>query len=178
MGIVYYGITPHVLKMGIERECKAFVETGTYRGDTARLAAQIFTEVHTIESNPEYFITAASTTAINSPEVKLAFHRGESPTILRTILPGLPIPVLFWLDAHWMGEGPMPLCECPLLDELVAINESGCRGIIAIDDARLFIDPPPPPHNPAQWPTMAQVRLVLGERHVVICEDVIIATDP
>jgi hypothetical protein len=80
---------------------------------------------------------------------------------------------VFWLDGHWSagdtaGEGD----ECPLLEELATI---GPQHAILIDDARLFIEPPPPPHDPSQWPTLEQVMAALAQREVTIREDVVVA---
>jgi FkbM family methyltransferase len=93
----------------------------------------------------------------------------------RDILPQLDLsePTVFWLDGHWSagdtaGEGD----ECPLLDELATI---GPQHAILIDDARLFIEPPPPPHDPEQWPTLEQVIDALDDREVAIRDDVVIA---
>lgn len=47
-----------------------------------------------------------------------------------------------------------------------------------IDDARLFLAPPPPPHDREQWPSFMQVMDALRARHeryVTVFEDVIVA---
>jgi hypothetical protein len=88
-------------------------------------------------------------------------------------------PAIFWLDAHWMGSGPKSdKGECGLLDEINAVNLSPARHVILCDDARYFQNPPPPPHNPAEWPTAEQVTEALdnrGARFITVHEDVFIA---
>lgn len=90
-------------------------------------------------------------------------------------------PALFWLDAHWSG-GPTAgeQNECPVLDEIRAINDwsLSAESCILIDDARLFFGPPPPPHKLDQWPTFTEISdtlRVVGDRYVTVLDDVVIA---
>ena len=90
---------------------------------------------------------------------------------------------MFWLDAHWCGEGQHDAAllgdECPLREELDAINNHPFAGqhLILIDDARLFIDGPPPPHDPKQWPGITEVTRALARfpREIWMEQDVIVA---
>ena len=89
-------------------------------------------------------------------------------------------PAVFWLDGHWSGEKTYGQGdECPLLNEIESINRSPHEHFVFIDDARLFMSPPPRPHLPDEWPTIVQVLDVLraGGRtpYVVVFSDVIIA---
>ena len=146
-----------------------FVETGTYKGDTTRWAAENFERVITIEAyKPRYTKTKSALkalkniTLVNDDSRNLYKHMPEGAAVL-------------WLDAHWCGDYEKSLGtpgECPLIDELYAVRESD---IILIDDARLFTSPPPRPHDPAQWPDLASVRLALPGRYIAIYNDVIIA---
>jgi hypothetical protein len=93
---------------------------------------------------------------------KVTLHTGNSPDILPSIVKQFPNEwIFFWLDAHWSepheskeGEG-----ECPLIDEIKAINHS--KAIIMIDDARLFMGPVVWPCDPRKWPTFKDVFLNL-----------------
>jgi hypothetical protein len=86
---------------------------------------------------------------------------------------------MFWLDAHWSGgETYGENDECPLLEELAIINVSPYEHIILIDDARLFLSPPPAPHRIEQWPDITTVINCLNcvsNRYIIIIEDVIVA---
>lgn len=147
---------------------RTLVETGTNVGNSAARAAPLFERVVTIEKDAALHAAARSRHAdLRNVEWVL----GDS----REVLPQLDLsePTVFWLDGHWSagdtaGEGD----ECPLLDELAMI---GPQHAILIDDARLFIEPPPPPHDPSQWPTLEQVMAALAQREVTIREDVVVA---
>ena len=68
--------------------------------------------------------------------------------------------------------------ECPLLDEIRATSPGHARDCYLIDDARLFMNPPPPPHDPAQWPTFDEILALFAQlrpRHSTeIVSDVIV----
>jgi hypothetical protein len=79
-----------------------------------------------------------------------------------------------------MGEGTYgENKECPIIEEIEIINRSEYEQFIFIDDARLFLSPPPPPHEIEQWPDINLVLSTLSSakthRYIVIIEDVIIA---
>lgn len=137
---------------------KYFVETGTNRGHTAALMAGLFTKVWTVELASDRQQAAAKFLSKYSHVVCTA---GESPDFLRRLMPQLDQPTLFWLDAHWCG-GPKLGPECPLLDELSAVGNLDGRHVILIDDARLFVNPPPYPHDPDDWPALQQVRYAVA----------------
>lgn len=153
-----------------------FIETGTYRGDTAAWAAGCFPRVVTIELSAEYF-AAARRRFQAQPEITIL--QGDSGAALREIVPGLGRPALFWLDAHWSGlDTAGRERECPLLEELAIVNQAGETHSVLVDDARLFSAPPPRPHRAELWPSLTDVVDALrdgGRRHVVAFEDVFIA---
>lgn len=131
-----------------------FVETGTAGGATATLMAPLFEKVWTVELL-DSSATAAEERLRRFPNVTV--RRGGSPEFLRWVMPLLDKPALIWLDAHWCGGqrlGP----ECPLLEELDAIGGLSGGNVILIDDARLFVKPPPPPHRPEEWPTLKDIK--------------------
>ena len=87
-------------------------------------------------------------------------------------------PVTFWLDAHCsFGNTAGIDDQCPLIDELNIILKRNQDDIILIDDARLFMKVPPPPHNIDQWPTLTEIfESILNskkKRYVQIINDVI-----
>jgi hypothetical protein len=157
------------------------IETGTFLGDSARALGEVVPAVWSIELSPELH-QAAKTKFIDRPN--LHFAHGYSPAVLPGILASLSAPALFWLDGHWSGgETAGDSDECPVLDELRSIDAwpQASGSCVLIDDARLFLGPPPPPHDPSQWPTFIEVVDALRSTHaryVTVLEDVIIAGPP
>lgn len=134
-----------------------FVETGTFRGDAIERVKPYFKEIFSIELSPDYYEQAKLKYQADS---SIKIIHGDSSKALTDLVPQLVNrSVVYWLDAHWCvadataGE----LSQCPLLDELKAIKQLNKNSIIAIDDARLFLAPPPVPHEVSQWPSIDQV---------------------
>ena len=106
-------------------------------------------------------------------------YHGCSRKVLPNILSKLnETPVTFWLDAHCsFGHTAGIDDQCPLLDELNIILKRNQDDIILIDDARLFMKVPPPPHNIDQWPTLTEIFDCIlkskKKRYVQIINDVI-----
>lgn len=157
------------------------VESGTYRGSTAQSLGSIFESVTTIELSPALARLAGQRLeAMEHVHVRQGSSREALPEIVRD----LPGPALYWLDAHWSGDETVGEDEeCPLLEEIRAIDAEpiSANSVILIDDARLFMGPPPPPHKREAWPTIAQVVDALREihdRYIAILEDVVVAVPP
>lgn len=156
-----------------------FVETGTYKGATARWASAHFDEVYTIEAyaprieawyqHPDYIHARHNTHLVE----------GDSRVKLGELLARLDRPTLLWLDAHWCGDGAKEAHaigdECPLREELAAVlaDSWAAKHVIMIDDARLFTDPIPYPHDPTQWCSYAEIQMLLAGREVFIDQDII-----
>ena len=106
-------------------------------------------------------------------------RQGDSRTVLPELVePGTP--TLYFLDGHWSGgETAGEAGECPVLDELRPIAPGNADDAILIDDARLFTASPPPPHDPAAWPTIVQIFAALQaarpDDHVTVLRDLVIA---
>ena len=65
---------------------------------------------------------------------------------------------LFWLDTHWCSSNSYgEEDQCPLMKEIEIINTSKADSIILIDDARLFLSPPPLPNSSHFYPGIAEV---------------------
>lgn len=152
------------------------IETGTYRGRGARLLASVFPEVVTIELAP--LLAAAATLSLkNVPGVEV--REGSSRDVLPELIQS-ETPTLYWLDGHWSGGSTGGEAdECPVLAELEAISAGHSDDCILIDDARLFLAPPPPPHRPEHWPTFVEIREALATwqpDHVVLAaHDIVVA---
>lgn len=153
------------------------VETGTYLGASALMLADVVDEVWSVELKPEILEQARERTA-HRPTIHLV--EGYSPDVLPGILAEVPGPALYWLDGHGGTFGandvPAHILECPVLDELAAIDghPHAERSVILIDDARAFFGPLL--HHRRDWPTFLEVADALGrDRYVTVLDDVVIA---
>ncbi len=178
MGLVRMGPNKELLlELKSRYELSDFIETGTYYGATAVWAASHFDTVTTIEYSRDIYEEAVAKHG-NIQNINFIF--GDSRSLLKTIVPKLSRPTLFWLDGHWSGGQTYgENDECPLIGEIYAINMSMHVHFLFIDDARLFTSSPPRPHRKEQWPMIDEVILALqsnqGGYYIVIFEDVIIA---
>jgi hypothetical protein len=152
-----------------------FIETGTYLGDTALWAAKHFEKVITVEMS-QHFHSQASDRGREAPNIR--FVLGDSGKKLESLAQQSSI---VWLDAHWSaGATAGQHCECPLLAELQALRGAASDVFVLIDDARLFLSPPPLPHLIAQWPNITTVLSALAmlsdsDRYTVVFDDVIVS---
>jgi FkbM family methyltransferase len=182
MGAIHFSVDPELVR-ALRRALplRVFVETGTYRGDTAAAVAGEFDSVITIELAAAIHSAAAARLA---PMSNVTALLGHSPEVLRGLAPRLASEsVLYWLDAHWCGSetGGQPH-ECPLVDELATISKLNETSAVLIDDARLFLAPPPPPHDNSKWPLLDEVveRLrALSQHHRLwVINDVFVFAPP
>ena len=173
MGTVHQGIPQQIaLELARIHDATVFVETGTFLGATARWAAQHFGRVHTIERSEGLHEQARLGLAALA---NVTPHLGSSREILPSIVRNLGAQrAVYWLDAHWSGgQTAGEDDECPVLGELAALSTRP-DDIILIDDARLFLSAPPPPHDPSAWPTIADiVRAAPPSSFLQIVDDVI-----
>lgn len=178
MGFVRMG-PPEDLILSLKEkfEINNFIETGTYMGATAKWASQYFEKVSTIEKSGAIFSVATSN--LNGIE-NINIINSDSRDALRELVRVIKEPAIFWLDSHWSGgatygEGD----ECPLIEELDIIYQSGVPHLILIDDARLFLSPPPTPHDTEHWPTISDVLFCINnydkESYTIVIDDVIVS---
>lgn len=152
----------------------AFIETGTFQGETSAWASRLFEEVVTIEGSSEFY-HAARERYHNLTNIK--FLQGDSRSELgNAIIHVGGESALFWLDAHWMPEAFGENAECPVIDEIRTIGVNS-NHFILIDDARLFLAPPPKPHRPEDWPDILSILTTLATngRYTIIKDDVIVS---
>lgn len=148
-----------------------FVEGGTYMGYTARKMADLFEKVFTIEKSDKIYLFARE----NLQNVKnVILIKGDTREHFYEILQQND-NILFWLDAHWSGGDTYGVDdECPLIDELRVIFNFPKNYVIFIDDARLFLAPPPYPHKYSQWPSIKDIiNIVPKNFDIIIYKDVI-----
>jgi hypothetical protein len=178
MGIVRMGPPGElVLLMRRALNVSTFVETGTYKGDTATWAANHFENVITIQNSKALFDEVSSA---NRRLTNVEFVLGDSRMVLRNKLAEIHGSAIFWLDAHWCGMDSFGADDqCPIIEEIRAIRSTGIDHCILIDYARLFLSPPPLPNTAAQWPTVDLICRNLqaeGEsQYIVVFEDVIVS---
>ena len=139
------------------RRCslRVLVETGTNYGHTVSSAIGTFDTIYSIELDEELWRHASQRFA-HRADVKL--RRGDSAGELSRILGELRQPALFWLDAHYSGEGTARGDQdSPIMEELRAIaNHQVREHTILIDDARLFV-------GRDGYPTIEQCRAVVQQ---------------
>jgi hypothetical protein len=148
--VPYFVRRAQLLEAGRKIGASIAVETGTFRGDTTAALACHFREVHTIEVVPALADLARERFRA---QPSITVWDGDSPQVLRALLPKLNGPTLFYLDGHdsggVTGKGGK---ACPVREELEIIfeNFSGVAYVV-IDDARLFGSDP-------DYPTLGEIR--------------------
>jgi hypothetical protein len=178
MGCVRFG-APKELVLWLKDTfgVSTFVETGTNKAETSVWAAEHFEQVFTIEGYEPLHRQAVEHYGNVG---NIHFLLGDSRTVIREMQSNLEKTAIIWLDAHWCGQETFgKSAECPVLEELRAINETAVEHFVLIDDARYFIAPAPEPHEVEHWPGIGEICEVLAKhpskRYVVIFEDVIVA---
>ena len=106
---------------------KTIIETGTYLGQTTPFLSSVVDNVITIEVNKTYYDQCDHLNSYKNITRKL----GNSPEILRSILPIVSKPVLFFLDAHWGYDWPL-LGELQVIADL-KLNNS----IVVVHDCKV-----------------------------------------
>lgn len=155
-----------------------FIETGTFRGDTVAAMMQYFKHIISIELSPVLYDRACRRFS-DQHEIKL--YCGESSDLLSQICSSVSDKsVLYWLDAHWCNESDTAGrdYQCPLLDEIRAIGSLNDQSLLLIDDARLFLSTPAPPHDSNQWPDLGGILIELNnlsaQHRLAIINDVLL----
>lgn len=132
------------------------VETGTYLGDMVGSVHRQFKQMYTIELSDMLYARARRRfSRLSNVEV---LH-GDSGQVLKSVLPKLNTPTLFWLDAHYSaGFTARGNEDSPVLQELQAIFSSPLSDyVILIDDATDF-------GGDGGYPTIDEVRNLVAER--------------
>ena len=175
MGIVRMGVPEDIVTfIKNQFNISSFIETGTFKGETAAWATNFFNIIHTIEFSKKIFINTKNNYSHIS---NINFLFGDSRKILKDILPESSQSII-WLDAHWCASGSYgETDQCPLIEEINLINSFDKDHFILIDDARLFLAPPPLPNSTKYYPDITEliIKLNNGKRKIYVFEDVIIA---
>lgn len=160
---------------------EVFVETGTYKGETLRVAACAgFEHCKSVEVCERHYRETCDALG-GWPGVELFF--GTSPGFLESAAVDPGYPTVFWLDAHYQGNGDrnemdVLYGECPLLAELVAIwsHRWDYAPVVLIDDAYMFDESRATvvrldAFALDQWPVLGQIRERLPPGYTVETED-------
>lgn len=132
----YYTLTKNVLEKYTN---PIFFETGTYLGDSVKLALDTgFEKVISIEINKEL---QDRNEELFKKEIELEnvqLFLGDTLVIMGDIIKNIDKPTTFWLDAHF-DFGVCGEKKCPLYEELDFISQSPIKNhTILIDDVRCF----------------------------------------
>lgn len=132
----YFTLTENVLKKYVN---PIFLETGTYLGDSVKLALNLgFEKVVSIEINEEL---QSKNELIFENEIKnnqVELYVGDTLIILGDLIKKIDKSTTFWLDAHY-DFGVCGVKKCPLYEELEFIGQSEIKThTILIDDIRCF----------------------------------------
>lgn len=165
MGSITFGI-PRALTKGIAHKFNStlFVETGTYFGETAKWASNVFETVITCEPAPKIYARALeSTLKISnisvSPLESVSFLKANHSLVASSNAP------VFWLDSHPKGGDTYGIGQpVPLLKELDIIFSSHPQPFILIDDIRIFACPEYFGFTSDHWPSIQQITSSLPNR--------------
>lgn len=127
------------------------VETGTYLGEMIDACLFSFSKIISIELSEDLYIRA-----LNRFQDKqhITIMRGDSGKVLRSLVPRLSSPCLYWLDGHYSsGITARGQQDTPILEELNSIGTSrhASQSAILIDDARCF-------DGSGDYPSVEEIR--------------------
>lgn len=166
-----------------------FFETGTYSGATTHNAASFFKEIYTVELDQRLYQSAKRKLA-SYKHIQI-FNDKSANTITR-LASQLDGTVVFWLDAHYSGNGTAMTFDdqtaakaiTPIREELKAIEEADLDNcIILIDDMRGFGITISGEEYLGCWayPTIQEIRDQLyrinGNFNIMLLGDILLAYD-
>jgi hypothetical protein len=113
----------------------AFIETGTYRGDTVAAVHSRVPQVISIELDPTLVRFARRRFADIG---NVTIIEGDSAHELRGVLATVTEPSMLWLDGHFSGGVTANSGDSPVVSELHAVIAAGLPHVVLVDDIRLF----------------------------------------
>jgi hypothetical protein len=136
-----------------------FVETGTNVGDTLNGVRTAFKELHSVELDDGLYRGA---TERFRAYPNITIHHGTSDAFLKEFVPRLTKPALYWLDAHYSGDGTARADrDSPISEELAVCAKNWKDGsVILIDDAREFDG-----HH-ASYPSVPEVEAIVKRENI------------
>lgn len=113
IGLFHLGVPPWLVDWAADVGLRRAVETGTYDGESAARLAVTPGHCTTIERSA---VLAERATARFAGMEQIEVLVGSSRDLLPKVCAQLDEPTLFWLDAHWSGQGtPGQDDPCPLM---------------------------------------------------------------
>lgn len=121
---------------------QVFIETGTYKGETTRLASKYFNKVYTMEIKKELYDESKK---IGKEQncANITYFLGDSVEILKVLIPMVKESSIYFLDAHISGmDSGFNGKQCvPLIEELnIIVKNLEHPSIFIIDDLRFFVN--------------------------------------
>ena len=148
-----------------------FIETGTFHGETIFNMQPFFKNLFTIEIKKKFYdevISKYNNNNNNNNNNKINFFLGDSSFILKDIIKNINSQSIFFLDGHWSsGDTGKGKKDCPLYEELNDINIFfKYKGIIIIDDVRLFGKGPNKKNEICNWEDIntEEIYKILNDR--------------
>lgn len=145
-----------VVKYARKHRLQILIETGTFEGEMVEAMLKRFRVIHSIEIfEPLYLKSQNKFSGIKH----INLHHGDSGSCLPKVLGSINEPALFWLDAHYSGDGTgRGNTDTPILKEIAHIFDHPVRNhVILIDDARLFL-------GENGYPSIEELRKFVGSR--------------
>jgi hypothetical protein len=158
---------------------KVLIENGTFFGDTVDFFKNDFDEIYSIELAEDLAKQATDRFAGKS-HIKII--HGDSAEVLKSLVPRINKPILFWLDGHYSSEffvgekfirTARGKSDTPILEELDAVLSDTREHVILIDDARLFT-------GLNDYPSLGKLRRTVGrgKKWILKSQDDIIQITP
>jgi hypothetical protein len=137
------------------------VETGTYMGTTAEQASSLFSKIFTVEIHKPTFLDTRRRLA-RYPNISIYCDNSHN-FLAYPELSSLERP-LYWLDAHYCGEGTGTLYSekkwiiSPLERELeIILDHWPQKGIVLIDDLRGYLNLRPEDKPGREYTTVSKL---------------------
>jgi len=146
------------------------IETGTATGDTLLHVYSFFNKIYSFELMQTYYEVAKRNTQ-NISHITL-FNESSAGEQFASLINSLTGPALFYLDAHFSGEGTgqdnsLETPDVPVREELTIILESPYKHTIVIDDARVFQGEEFHSEEYAQYPSMEEIARFVKSKYTV-----------
>lgn len=131
----------HLERVGVIRSyakqygIRNFVESGTAEGFTISHLLEDFDWLTTIEIDEGLCKAARERFREHS---KVCCVNADSGQFLKSLVPYMSRPTLFWLDGHFCGGPGRGEIDTPIREELDAVVHAPRGSVILVDDARLF----------------------------------------